>query len=99
VAYTSAKHGIAGLTKSLALNWAGKGINVNAIAPGWFVTEFTEPVRKDSERLKSITSRIPSGRWGRPEEDIAGATVFLASPASDFLHGVVLPVDGGLLAC
>jgi 2-deoxy-D-gluconate 3-dehydrogenase len=99
VAYSSSKHGIAGLTKSLAFNWAGKGINVNAIAPGWFVTEFTDPVQKDSERVQFINARTPAGRWGNPEEDIAGAAVFLASPASDFLHGVVLPVDGGLLAC
>ncbi len=97
VAYTAAKHGIAGLTKALANEWAAKGINVNTIAPGYFVTELTDALRKDSARFKMILDRTPIGRWGEPE-DIAGAAVFLASSASDFLHGVVLPVDGGWLS-
>ena len=96
-AYTSAKHGVVGLTKALANDWASKGINVNALAPSFFTTEFTEAIQKDPERSKSITARTPAGRWGTPE-DIAGAALFLASPASDFIHGVVLPVDGGWLA-
>jgi len=96
-AYTSAKHGVVGLTKALANDWASKGINVNALAPSFFTTEFTEAIQKDPERSKSITARTPASRWGTPE-DIAGAALFLASPASDFIHGVVLPVDGGWLA-
>ena len=96
-AYTSAKQGVAGLTKAFANDWASKGINVNALAPSFYVTELTEAIQKDSERSKSITARTPAGRWGMPE-DIAGAAVFLASQASDFIHGVVLPVDGGWLA-
>jgi 2-deoxy-D-gluconate 3-dehydrogenase len=96
-AYASAKHGVAGLTRALANDWASKGINVNALAPSFYVTELTEAIQKDSERSKSITARTPAGRWGMPE-DIAGAAVFLASQASDFIHGVILPVDGGWLA-
>ena len=93
-AYAAAKHGMAGLTRSLANDWAGKGVNVNGIAPGFFTTEMTEALQKDAERFRSITARTPAGRWGDPA-DIAGAAVFLASSASDFLHGVMLPVDGG----
>jgi 2-deoxy-D-gluconate 3-dehydrogenase len=96
-AYASAKHGVVGLTKALANDWARKGVNVNAIAPSFFVTSLTEAIQKDPERSQSITARTPAGRWGTPE-DIAGAAVFLASPASDFIHGVVLPVDGGWMA-
>lgn len=96
-AYAASKHGVAGLTKALANDWASKGINVNAIAPGWFVTHLTDPIQRDPERSQSIIGRIPAGRWGNPE-DIAGAAVFLASPASDFIHGVILPVDGGWMA-
>lgn len=96
-AYTSAKHGVAGLTKALANNWAAKGINVNAIAPGYIDTELIEDLKKDPERSRSLLSRIPARRWGKPE-DIGGAAVFLASSASDFLHGVIIPVDGGWLA-
>jgi len=97
VAYAASKHGIAGITKALANDWAKKGINVNAIAPGWFVTDLTEALQKDSERSKSLIERTPAGRWGDPT-DIAGAAVFLASPASDFLHGEILTVDGGWMA-
>jgi len=96
-AYASAKHGVVGLTRALANDWASKGVNVNALAPSFFVTSLTEAIRKDPERSESITARTPAGRWGTPE-DIAGAAVFLASPASDFIHGVVLPVDGGWMA-
>jgi 2-deoxy-D-gluconate 3-dehydrogenase len=96
-AYAASKHGVAGLTKALANAWASKGINVNALAPSFFVTELTEAVKRDPERSKSITERTPAGRWGKPE-DIAGAAVFLASPASDFVNGVTLPVDGGWMA-
>lgn len=97
VAYVTSKHGVVGLTKTLANNLAGKGINVNAVAPGWFVTELNTAIRKDSERYESITKRIPAGRWGTLK-DIAGAAVFLASPASDFVHGEILLVDGGWMA-
>ena len=97
VAYAAAKHGIAGLTKALANDWASKGINVNTIAPGFFETELTAALQADPDRSESITARTPAGRWGTPE-DIAGAAVFLASPASDFVNGVILPVDGGWMA-
>jgi len=96
-AYASAKHGVVGLTRALANEWASKGINVNAIAPGYFATELTEALRADEKRSKSILGRTPAGRWGAPD-DIGGAAVFLASSASDYIHGVVLPVDGGWLA-
>jgi len=93
-AYAAAKHGLAGLTKALANDWAKRGVNVNGIAPGFFITELTEAIQQDPDRSRSITARTPAGRWGTPQE-IAGAAVFLASPASDFVHGVILPVDGG----
>jgi len=96
-AYASAKHGVIGLTRALANDWASKGVNVNALAPSFFATGLTEAIQKDPERSKSITLRTPAGRWGTPE-DIAGAAVFLASPASNFIHGAVLPVDGGWMA-
>jgi 2-deoxy-D-gluconate 3-dehydrogenase len=95
--YTASKSGVAGLTKILANEWASKGINVNAIAPGYFETNNTEALRADENRNRSILERIPAGRWGRPD-DIDGAAVFLASRASDYVNGVVLPVDGGWLA-
>lgn len=95
--YTASKHGIAGLTKLLANEWAAKGINVNAIAPGYIETNNTEALRADPQRSAEILSRIPAGRWGRPE-DIGAAAVFLASPAADYVHGTVLTVDGGWLA-
>jgi 2-dehydro-3-deoxy-D-gluconate 5-dehydrogenase len=96
-AYTAAKSGLAGLTRLLANEWAGKNINVNAIAPGYFATNNTKALRADPERNAAILARIPAGHWGEPRE-IGGAAVFLASPASDYVHGVVLPVDGGWLA-
>jgi 2-deoxy-D-gluconate 3-dehydrogenase len=95
--YTASKSGLAGITRLLACEWAGKGINVNAIAPGYFETNNTEALRNDPERSQQILARIPAGRWGRPA-DIGGAAVFLASAASDYVHGAVLPVDGGWLA-
>ena len=95
--YTASKSGLAGLTKLLANEWAPHGINVNAIAPGYFVTDNTTALRADAKRNAEIVGRIPAGRWGEPE-DLAGAAVFLASPASDYVHGVILPVDGGWLA-
>jgi 2-deoxy-D-gluconate 3-dehydrogenase len=96
-AYTAAKHAVAGLTKALANEWAGRGINVNAIAPGYMATDNTEALRADAERSRQISERIPAGRWGVPE-DLAGAAVFLASRASDYVHGHVLVVDGGWMA-
>lgn len=96
-AYAAAKHGIAGLTKSLATAWASKGINVNCIAPGYFDTDLTEPLRNDPERGPQILDRIPAGRWGQPDE-LAGLCVFLASDASNYMHGSVVPIDGGWLA-
>eukprot|EP01030_Chromulinospumella_sphaerica_P035123 gene35123-biopygen30469 len=95
--YAASKSGIAGLTRLLANEWAAKGINVNAIAPGYFSTNNTEALRADGARNKSILERIPAGRWGQPS-DLGGAAVFLASAASNYVHGAILPVDGGWLA-
>ena len=95
--YTAAKHGVAGLTKTLANEWAAKGINVNAVAPGYVETNNTEALRSDEARHKAILERIPAGRWGRPE-DIAGAAVYLCTPAAAYVHGAILNVDGGWLA-
>nr|WP_245293326.1 2-dehydro-3-deoxy-D-gluconate 5-dehydrogenase KduD [Mongoliimonas terrestris] len=95
--YTASKSGVAGLTKLLACEWAGKGINVNALAPGYVETNNTEALRKDQERSSDILKRIPAGRWARPD-DMGGAAVFLASRAADYVHGITLPVDGGWLA-
>ncbi len=97
VAYSAAKHGVAGITKALANEWSGQGVNVNAIAPGYIATEFIEPLMKDPGRSKAILGRTPAGRWGDPD-DIAAAAVYLASPASDYVHGSVLSVDGGWMA-
>jgi 2-deoxy-D-gluconate 3-dehydrogenase len=94
--YTASKSALAGLTRSLANEWAARGINVNAIAPGYFETNNTTPLRKDAERSADILKRIPAGRWGKPQ-DLGGAAVFLASSASDYVHGAILPVDGGWL--
>ncbi len=96
-AYTASKSGLAGLTRLLACEWAAKGINVNAIAPGYFVTNNTQALREDPKRSADILARIPAGHWGEPSE-LGGAAVFLAAPASDYVHGIVLPVDGGWLA-
>jgi 2-deoxy-D-gluconate 3-dehydrogenase len=96
-AYTAAKHAVAGLTKALANEWAGRGINVNAIAPGYMATDNTQALRDDPTRSRQLLDRIPAGRWGAPE-DLAGAVVFLASRASDYVHGHLLVVDGGWMA-
>jgi len=95
--YTASKSGLLGLTRLLANEWAGKGINVNAIAPGYFATSNTEALRNDGARNRAIVERIPAGRWGDPS-DLGGAAVFLCSGAADYVHGAVLPVDGGWLA-
>ena len=95
--YTASKSGLAGLTKLLACEWAAKGINVNAIAPGYFATNNTAALQADETRNRDILARIPAGRWGRPE-DLAGAAVFLASSASGYMQGAIVPVDGGWLA-
>jgi 2-deoxy-D-gluconate 3-dehydrogenase len=96
-AYTAAKSGVAGLTRALANEWAQKGINVNAIAPGYMATDLAAAHLANPERYQAILARIPAGRWGEPE-DVKGAVLFLASNASDYLHGAVLPIDGGWLA-
>lgn len=96
-AYTASKSAILGLTRALANEWAGKGINVNAIAPGYMATNNTQALRSDEDRNEQILERIPAGRWGTPA-DMMGAVVFLASPASDYVHGFTLAVDGGWLA-
>ena len=95
--YTASKSGVAGLTKLLANEWAAKGINVNAIAPGYIATNNTAALQDDEVRNRQILERIPAGRWGKPS-DLAGAAVFLASDASDYVHGHILAVDGGWLA-
>ncbi|HST92920.1 MAG TPA: 2-dehydro-3-deoxy-D-gluconate 5-dehydrogenase KduD [Brevundimonas sp.] len=95
--YTASKSGLAGLTRLLACEWAGKGINVNGIAPGYFATNNTEALRADEARNRDILARIPAGRWGDPS-DLSGAAVFLASDAAAYVHGAILPVDGGWLA-
>lgn len=95
--YTASKSGLAGLTRLLACEWASKGINVNAIVPGYFATNNTEALRNDEVRNRQILERIPAGRWGDPD-DISGAAVYLASSASDYVQGITLPVDGGWLA-
>ncbi len=95
--YTAAKSGLAGLTRLMANEWAARGINVNAIAPGYVETNNTTALRADTERNADILKRIPAGRWARAD-DMAGAAVFLASHASDYVHGTILPVDGGWLA-
>ena len=93
-AYSASKGGVAQLTKSLAIAWADQQIRVNAIAPGWIETAMTGPLRDDPDRSRAILDRTPMRRWGKPE-DVAGAAVFLCSPAAAFVTGVVLPVDGG----
>lgn len=95
--YTASKGGVAGITRLLACEWAAKGLNVNAIAPGYVVSNNTEALRADAERNAAILARIPAGRWADPA-DIGGAAVFLASAAAEYIHGAILPVDGGWLA-
>ena len=94
--YAAAKGGVGQLTKAFANEWAAKGVNVNAIAPGYMATDNTQALRADPVRSRQILERIPAARWGCPE-DLAGAVIFLASPASDYVHGHVLAVDGGWL--
>jgi len=95
--YTASKHGVAGLTKAFANEWASSGLHVNAIAPGYMATENTAPLRADQARSESILDRIPAGRWGTPD-DLKGPAIFLASAASDYLNGHILNVDGGWMA-
>ena len=95
--YTAAKSGLAGLARAMANEWASKGINVNAIAPGYMATDNTAPLRADAQRNQAILARIPAGRWGESAE-LKGVAVFLASAASDYMHGAIVPVDGGWLA-
>ena len=94
--YTAAKSGIAGLTRALSNEWAVRGVQVNAIAPGYIATDNTQALRADTDRYRAILERIPAGRWGVPD-DLAGAVVFLASAASDYVSGTIIPVDGGWL--
>ena len=96
-AYTASKHGVAGLTKALANEWAASGVGVNAIAPGYFRTDNTQALQDNETRNRQILERIPAGRWGQPE-DLVGAAVFLASGASDYVTGTVITVDGGWMA-
>lgn len=96
-AYTAAKSGVSGLTKAFANEWATLGVQVNAIAPGYIHTNMTDPLVHDEQRNPAILARIPAGVWGKPE-DLAGAAMFLASPASDYVNGHTLVVDGGWLA-
>jgi 2-deoxy-D-gluconate 3-dehydrogenase len=95
-AYTASKSGLVGLVRALANEWAPRGVNVNAIAPGYVETDNTAALRADEQRRRAILDRIPAGRWAAAD-DVGGATVFLASAASNYVHGVVLPVDGGWL--
>ncbi|HEY1685898.1 MAG TPA: SDR family oxidoreductase [Tepidisphaeraceae bacterium] len=95
-AYTASKHGIAGITKALANEWAGLRININAVAPGYIATDNTQALRDNAERNKAILSRIPQGHWGEPNE-IAGTVMFLASKDADYVNGAILNVDGGWL--
>ena len=95
--YTAAKSGLAGLTRLMANEWASKGINVNAVAPGYMATDNTAPLRADPQRGPAILGRIPAGRWGEPA-DLKGIVVFLASPASEYMPGAIVPVDGGWLS-
>jgi 2-deoxy-D-gluconate 3-dehydrogenase len=96
-AYAASKHGVVGVTQALSNEWAARGINVNAIAPGYIESNNTEALRADPQRASAILARIPAGRWGRPA-DIGDAAVFLLSAASDYVHGTTLAVDGGWLA-
>ena len=95
--YAASKGGVVQLTKALANEWAGRGVNVNAIAPGYIATDNTAALKSDAERNRAILARIPAGRWGTPE-DLAGPAVFLCSKAAGYIHGTVLTVDGGWMA-
>ncbi|GLQ55791.1 2-dehydro-3-deoxy-D-gluconate 5-dehydrogenase KduD [Devosia nitrariae] len=95
--YTASKSGVLGVTRLLACEWAARGINVNAVAPGYIETNNTQALRADPDRSAAILARIPAGRWGEPS-DIGDAVSFLLAPASDYMHGAVVPVDGGWLA-
>jgi len=95
-AYAAAKGGVGQLTKALSNEWAGRGVNVNAIAPGYMATEMNEALMADPDRSKLISARIPAQRWGQPD-DMKGAAIFLASDASDYVNGAIIPVDGGWL--
>lgn len=95
-AYAAAKGGVMQLTKALSNDWAGRGINVNAIAPGYMATDMTSAILNNPERFQKITDRIPKGRWGTPD-DVKGTIIYLASKASDYLCGAVIPIDGGYL--
>ena len=95
--YTASKSGLVGLVRALANEWAGRGVNVNAVAPGYIRTDNTRALQDDPRRSAEILARIPAGRWGAPD-DLVGAIIFLSSSASDYVHGAVLPVDGGWLA-
>jgi NAD(P)-dependent dehydrogenase (short-subunit alcohol dehydrogenase family) len=94
--YSASKGGVAQLTKSLAIGWAGEDIRVNAVAPGWIATPLTQALQDDADRSAAILARTPLGRWGQPE-DVTGAVIFFCSPAAAFITGVILPVDGGYL--
>jgi len=96
-AYAASKGGVAQLTKALANEWAGRGVNVNAIAPGFMATALTAALVGNPNREPDILARVPAGRWGTPA-DLKGSILYLASPASDFIHGIILPIDGGYLA-
>jgi 2-dehydro-3-deoxy-D-gluconate 5-dehydrogenase len=97
IAYTASKSGVAGVTRGLANEWARHGVNVNAIAPGYIHTEATAALQQNAERYEALRARIPAGRWGEPDE-LAGTIVYLASRASDYVHGHILAVDGGWMA-
>jgi 2-deoxy-D-gluconate 3-dehydrogenase len=97
IAYTASKSAVAGITRALANEWARHGVNVNAIAPGYFHTEATAALEQNKERYNALLARIPAGRWGDPD-DLKGAILFLASRASDYVHGHILAVDGGWMA-
>ena len=97
VSYAASKHGVAGITKALANEWGPHGVQVNAIAPGYMATDNTTALRADADRSRAILERIPAGRWGTAD-DVAGAAVFLSSPAADYVNGHVLVVDGGWMA-
>lgn len=97
VGYAASKGGVGQMTKALANEWSSRGVNVNAIAPGYMATEMNIPLMEDPARNKLILDRVPAGRWGLPE-DLVGALIFLSSRASDYVHGILLPVDGGFLA-